>query len=115
MITVEMMVRKLEDGLSKARAATFAYSSTAFPMLTGTLVTAAGFVPVGFARSAAGEYTFSLFAVIALALAASWFVAVVFAPVIGLRLAWNLQGVQEAASPAAAVTAALAPSSGGRS
>ncbi len=63
MITVETMVTKLEQGWDKARAATFAYTSTAFPMLTGTLVTVAGFVPVGFAKSAAGEYTFSLFAV----------------------------------------------------
>jgi multidrug efflux pump subunit AcrB len=86
MITVEMMVRKLEEGFEKARAATFAYTSTAFPMLTGTLVTAAAFIPVGFARSAAGEYTFSLFAVITVALIASWFVAVLFAPLIGLIL-----------------------------
>jgi multidrug efflux pump len=86
MITVEMMVRKLEEGLEKARAATFAYTSTAFPMLTGTLVTVAAFIPVGFARSAAGAYTFSLFAVIAVALVASWFVAVLFAPLIGLAL-----------------------------
>jgi multidrug efflux pump subunit AcrB len=86
MITVETMVRKLEEGLERTRAATFAYDSTAVPMLTGTLVTVAGFVPVGFARSVAGEYTFSLFAVVAMALIASWFVAVLFAPVIGLVL-----------------------------
>jgi multidrug efflux pump subunit AcrB len=86
MITVEMMVTKLEEGLDRARAATFAYTSTAFPMLTGTLVTAAGFVPIGFARSAAGEYTFSIFAVVAIALLASWIVAVVFAPLIGVTL-----------------------------
>jgi multidrug efflux pump subunit AcrB len=84
MITVEMMVTKLEEGGDKARAATFAYTSTAFPMLTGTLVTVAGFVPIGFARSAAGEYTFSLFAVVGIALIASWFVAVIFAPLIGV-------------------------------
>lgn len=84
MITVEMMVTKLEEGWDKARAATFAYTSTAFPMLTGTLVTVAGFVPIGFARSAAGEYTFSLFAVVGIALIASWFVAVIFAPLIGV-------------------------------
>ncbi len=84
MITVEMMVTKLEEGMDRARAATFAYTSTAFPMLTGTLVTAAGFVPVGFAKSAAGEYTFSMFAVVTIALLASWIVAVVFAPLIGV-------------------------------
>jgi multidrug efflux pump len=84
MITVEMMVTHLEQGEDKERAATFAYTSTAFPMLTGTLVTVAGFVPIGFARSAAGEYTFSIFAVVAIALIASWFVAVVFAPLLGV-------------------------------
>jgi multidrug efflux pump subunit AcrB len=86
MITVEMMVTKLEEGLDRARAATFAYTSTAFPMLTGTLVTAAGFVPIGFAKSAAGEYTFSIFAVVSIALLISWVVAVVFAPLIGVTL-----------------------------
>ncbi|MGZ9033251.1 MAG: efflux RND transporter permease subunit, partial [Rhodospirillales bacterium] len=65
MITVEMMITRLEHGDDKEHAATFAYTSTAFPMLTGTLVTVAGFVPIGFARSAAGEYTFSIFAVVA--------------------------------------------------
>jgi multidrug efflux pump subunit AcrB len=80
------MVTKLEEGWDKARAATFAYTSTAFPMLTGTLVTVAGFVPIGFARSAAGEYTFSLFAVVGIALIASWFVAVIFAPLIGVTI-----------------------------
>ena len=86
MITVEMMVTKLEEGFERARAATFAYTSTAFPMLTGTLVTAAGFVPIGFAKSAAGEYTFSIFAVVSIALLISWIVAVVFAPLIGVTL-----------------------------
>jgi len=66
MITVEMMVTQLEAGAEKTKAATFAYTSTAFPMLTGTLVTVAGFVPIGFAKSSAGEYTFSLFAVVVL-------------------------------------------------
>ena len=84
MITVEAMVARLEHGDEKEQAATFAYSSTAFPMLTGTLVTIAGFVPIGFARSAAGEYTFSIFAVVAIALIASWCVAVLFAPMLGL-------------------------------
>ncbi|MFO1055776.1 MAG: efflux RND transporter permease subunit [Dongiaceae bacterium] len=84
MITVEMMVSRLEHGDDKERAATFAYTSTAFPMLTGTLVTVAGFVPIGFARSAAGEYTFSIFAVVAIALLASWAVAVIFTPLVGV-------------------------------
>jgi multidrug efflux pump len=84
MITVEMMVTRLEQGEDKERAATFAYTSTAFPMLAGTLVTIAGFVPIGFARSAAGEYTFSIFAVVALALIISWVVAVLFAPLLGV-------------------------------
>ncbi|MBR0682674.1 efflux RND transporter permease subunit [Roseomonas eburnea] len=84
MITVEMMVTRLERGDDKEQAATFAYTSTAFPMLTGTLVTVAGFVPIGFAQSAAGEYTFSIFAVVAIALIASWFVAVLFAPLLGV-------------------------------
>ncbi len=86
MITVEMMVTQLEAGAEKTKAATFAYTSTAFPMLTGTLVTVAGFVPIGFARSSAGEYTFSLFAVVALALLISWIVAVLFAPLIGVTI-----------------------------
>ena len=84
MIAVEMMVSKLEEGFDKVTAATFAYTHTAFPMLTGTLVTIAGFVPVGFASSSAGEYCFSLFAVIAIALTASWFVAVLFTPLAGV-------------------------------
>jgi multidrug efflux pump subunit AcrB len=86
MITVESMISRLDHGDSKAKAATFAYSSTAFPMLTGTIVTIAGFVPIGFAQSSAGEYTFSLFAVVAIAMSVSWFVAVVFAPVIGIAM-----------------------------
>src|SRR5258706_629007 len=86
MITVEMMVNRLEAGFDKVRAATFAYASTAFPMLTGTMVTVAAFVPIGFARSNAGEYTFSIFAVVAIALVVSWVVAVLFAPLIGVTL-----------------------------
>ncbi len=84
MITVETMVTRLEHGDDKEHAATFAFTSTAFPMLTGTLVTVAGFVPIGFAHSAAGEYTFSIFAVVAIALIISWVVAVVFAPLLGV-------------------------------
>ena len=86
MITVEMMIAKLEEGLERVKAASFAYTSTAFPMLTGTLVTVAGFIPVGFARSSAGEYSNSLFWVVAIALIASWFVAVLFAPLLGVWL-----------------------------
>ena len=86
MITVEMMVTRLEKGESKEQAATFAYTSTAFPMLTGTLVTVAGFVPIGLNASSAGEYTFTLFAVIAVAMLVSWIVAVLFAPVIGIHI-----------------------------
>ncbi|MBI1890641.1 MAG: efflux RND transporter permease subunit [Burkholderiales bacterium] len=85
-IAVEMMVRKMEEGLSRFEAATFAYSSTAMPMLTGTLITAAGFLPIGLAKSAAGEYTFSMFSVNALALLISWFAAVLFTPYIGYVL-----------------------------
>ncbi len=85
-IAVEMMVVKMEEGWERTRAATFAYTSTAFPMLTGTLVTAAAFTPVGFARSAAGEYTFSIFAVVGIALVVSWIVAVVFTPYLGYKL-----------------------------
>ena len=83
MIVVEMMERKLEEGLEKVDAASFAYSSTAFPMLTGTLITTAGFIPVGFAASTAGEYVRSLFYVVGIALVVSWFVAVYFTPWLG--------------------------------
>ncbi|TXN20260.1 efflux RND transporter permease subunit [Methylobacterium sp. WL9] len=86
MITVEMMVARLELGDSLKKAATFAYTSTAFPMLTGTLVTIAGFLPIGFNGSSAGEYTYSLFVVIAAALSVSWVVAVLFAPLLGVTL-----------------------------
>nr|WP_314626445.1 efflux RND transporter permease subunit [uncultured Noviherbaspirillum sp.] len=85
-IAVEMMVRKMEEGLSRFDAATFAYTSTAIPMLTGTLITAAGFLPIGLAKSAAGEYTFSMFSVNALALVISWLAAVIFTPYIGYLL-----------------------------
>jgi multidrug efflux pump subunit AcrB len=84
MITVEMMVARLEAGDTRVKAATFAYTSTAFPMLTGTLVTIAGFIPIGLNSSNAGEYTFTLFVVIAAALIISWIVAVLFAPLLGV-------------------------------
>lgn len=83
MITVESMMSCLEKGKSRLIAATHAYETTAFPMLTGTLVMIAGFIPVGFAASSAGEYTLSLFMVILIALSASWIVAVLFSPILG--------------------------------
>jgi multidrug efflux pump len=85
-ISVEMMIVKMEQGMDRFQAATFAYTSTAFPMLTGTLVTAAAFMPVGFAKSSAGEYCFSIFAVVGIALLASWLVAVIFTPYLGFKL-----------------------------
>ena len=90
-ITIEMMVVKMEQGWERGRAATFAWTSTAFPMLTGTLVTAAGFLPVGFAKSSAGEYAGGIFWIVGLALIASWFVAVLFTPYLGLKLLPDLK------------------------
>ena len=86
MIAVEMMVARLEAGDTLRKAATYVYTSTAFPMLTGTLVTVAGFIPIGLNNSAAGEFTFSLFVVIAISLLVSWVVAVVFAPLLGVTI-----------------------------
>jgi multidrug efflux pump len=86
-IAVEMMVRKLEEGYDKVRAATFAYEVTSMPMLTGTLITAAGFLPIGLAKSVTGEYTFAIFAVTSAALIISWVVSVYFVPYLG---AWLL-------------------------
>lgn len=84
MIAVEMMVSRLEAGDNLRKAATYVYTSTAFPMLTGTLVTVAGFIPIGLNNSAAGEFTFTLFVVIAVSLVVSWIVAVVFTPLLGV-------------------------------
>ncbi|RXH07648.1 efflux RND transporter permease subunit [Bradyrhizobium guangzhouense] len=84
MTTTDATLNRLAQGASKVEAATFAYRSHAFAMLAGTLVTIAGFIPVGFAASSAGEYTFSLFAVVAIALLVSWFVAVIFTPLLGV-------------------------------
>ncbi|SDW54355.1 efflux RND transporter permease subunit [Thiocapsa roseopersicina] len=95
MITIEAMVTRLERGDDKTQAAAFAYSSTAYPRLTGTLVTIAGFVPIGFAASAAGEYTFTIFAVVAIALIASWIGAALFAPLLGV---WMLKKPETAHS-----------------
>lgn len=86
MIAIEMMVRKLEEGFDKLHAATFAYQATAFPMLTGTLITVAGFLPVGLAKSQAGEYTEAIFQVVAISLPLSWFGAVIFTPYLGFLL-----------------------------
>ena len=85
-ISVEMMVVKMEQGFDRIKAATFAWNATAFPMLTGTLVTAAGFLPVGLAKSVSGEYAGGIFWVVMIALVASWFVAVVFTPYLGYKL-----------------------------
>jgi multidrug efflux pump len=95
MTTIDVMTTRLAQGDSKEEAASFAYRTLAFPMLTGTLVTIAGFVPIGFARSAAGEYTFSIFAVVTIALIVSWFVAVLFAPLLGV---WFLKKPEKASA-----------------
>ncbi len=88
-IAVEMMVRKMEEGYDKVRAATFAYEVTAMPMLTGTLITAVGFLPIGLAKSVTGEYTFAIFAVTVMALVLSWIVSVYFVPYLGTLILKN--------------------------
>ena len=98
-IAVEMMVVKMEQGWDRVRAASFAWESTAFPMLTGTLVTAAGFLPIGFANSSVGEYAGGIFWVVAIALVASWIVAVVFTPYIGVKLLPNFKRVDPDQDP----------------
>ncbi|MDO5623366.1 MAG: efflux RND transporter permease subunit [Pseudomonadota bacterium] len=85
-IAVEMMVRKMEEGYDRFRAATFAYEITAMPMLTGTLITAVGFLPIGMAKSTVGEYTFAIFGVTVVALLVSWVASVFFVPYLGERL-----------------------------
>ncbi|MDO9180740.1 MAG: efflux RND transporter permease subunit [Agitococcus sp.] len=85
-IVVEMTVRKLEEGYDRLTASIHAYTTTAMPMLTGTLITATGFLPIGLANSAVGEYTFAIFAVTSTALIVSWFVSVYFVPFLGYRL-----------------------------
>ena len=94
-IAVEMMAVKMEQGLDRLSAASFAYSSTAFPMLTGTLVTAAGFLPIATAQSGTGEYTRSIFQVVTIALLLSWIAAVVFIPYLGDRLLPDARQLQE--------------------
>src|SRR5580693_664812 len=98
-IAVEMMVVKMEQGWDRVRAASFAWESTAFPMLTGTLVTAAGFLPIGFANSAVGEYAGGIFWIVAIALVASWFVAVIFTPYIGVKLLPNFKKLEPGHDP----------------
>ena len=98
-IAVEMMVRKMEEGYDKVRAATFAYELTAMPMLTGTLITAAGFLPIGLAKSLTGEYTFAIFAVTVIALLISWVASVYFVPYLGtllLKVPPHVAGSEEA-------------------
>ena len=103
-IAVEMMVRKMEEGYDKVRSATFAYEITAIPMLTGTLITAAGFLPIGIAKSVTGEYTFAIFAVTVIALVLSWIVSVYFVPYLGtliLKTPAHVQRRPDAAGAAA--------------
>ncbi len=97
-IAVEMMVRKMEEGYDKVRAATYAYDVTAMPMLTGTLITAAGFLPIGLAKSVTGEYTYAIFAVTVIALVLSWIVSVYFVPYLGTLLLKKPDHVVEKAS-----------------
>ncbi len=92
-IAIEMMVVKLEEGLDRMQAATFAWTSTAAPMLTGTLVTVIGFLPVGFAKSSAGEYAGNIFWIVGFALLASWLVAVFFTPYLGVKMLPNIQPI----------------------
>jgi multidrug efflux pump len=95
----KMMVRKMEEGYDKVRAATFAYELTAMPMLTGTLITAAGFLPIGLAKSLTGEYTFAIFAVTVIALLISWVASVYFVPYLGtllLKVPPHVSGSEEA-------------------
>ncbi|MGN8274947.1 efflux RND transporter permease subunit [Pseudomonas sp. SMN5] len=95
-IAVEMMAIKMEQGFDRLKAASFAWTSTAFPMLTGTLITAAGFLPIATAQSGTGEYTRSIFQVVTLALLASWVAAVVFVPYLGERLLPDLAKIHAA-------------------
>jgi multidrug efflux pump len=91
-ISVEMMVVKMEQGMDRVAAASFAYTATAMPMLSGTVITAAGFLPIALARSSTGEYTFSLFAVVTIALLVSWVVSVLFVPFLGYKLLPDYKG-----------------------
>jgi multidrug efflux pump len=105
-IAIEMMVRKMEEGYDRFRAATFAYEITAIPMLTGTLITAVGFLPIGLAKSMTGEYTFAIFAVTVIALLVSWVASVMFVPLLG---AWLLRVPSHVAAAQAAALNHSAP------
>ncbi|MEN9794736.1 MAG: hypothetical protein RJA17_1276 [Pseudomonadota bacterium] len=105
-IVVEMMVRKLEEGADRLQAATAAFELTAMPMLTGTLITAIGFLPIGIAKSVVGEYTFAIFAVTAAALMVSWLVSVFFVPALGYWLLRSPTGIAHSPAMAAARQAA---------
>jgi multidrug efflux pump len=98
-IAVEMMAVKMEQGMDRFKAASFAYTSTAFPMLTGTLVTAAGFLPIATARSATGEYTLSIFQVVVISLLISWVAAVIVIPYLGYHLLPAVKPGHEAHQP----------------
>jgi multidrug efflux pump subunit AcrB len=93
-IAIEMMVVKMEEGYDRIKAAGYAWSHTAAPMLAGTLVTAIGFMPNGFAKSTAGEYTNNMFWIVGIALIASWIVAVVFTPYLGVKLLPNIERLE---------------------
>lgn len=93
-IAIEMMVVKMEEGFSRISASAYAWSHTAAPMLSGTLVTAVGFMPNGFARSSAGEYTSNMFWIVGIALIASWIVAVVFTPYMGVKILPNIKKIE---------------------
>src|SRR5438094_1977249 len=93
-IAIEMMVVKMEEGVDRIRAAAYAWSHTAAPMLSGTLLTVAGFLPVGFARSSAGEYAGNIFWIVGFALIASWVVAVAFTPYLGVKLLPAIQPIE---------------------
>ena len=97
-IAVEMMATKMEQGFDRVKAASFAYTSTAFPMLTGTLVTAAGFLPIATAQSSTGEYTRSIFQVTVIALLVSWVAAVIFIPYLGYKLLPDLKKKHDSAA-----------------
>src|SRR5262249_824973 len=105
MTTVDAMMRRLASGDSKEAAATFAYKTLAAPMLAGTLITIAGFVPIGFARTPASEYTFSMCGGVTIALLASWLVAVTCAPVLGMALLKPPKPAREEAKPGALMQA----------
>jgi multidrug efflux pump len=113
-IAVEMMASKMEQGLERTKAAAFAYTSTAMPMLTGTLVTAAGFLPIATAASTTGEYTRSIFQVVVMALLVSWVAAVVFVPYLGYRLLPNYHGSDAQPSWLARILTRVSPSLAGR-